>query len=144
METGTTDRAVYQIAALDDGATPTPLHRSANWNGKLVYTFGGGCNGGFHQGDVTGGVLNDIALSQGYTVASSTLNVLDQNRSTVRSAEAAMMVKEHFIDLYGPVAYTIGWGASGGAIQQYDVADAYPGILDGIIPGMSFTDPLAT
>jgi hypothetical protein len=45
-----------------------------------------------------------------------------------------MMVKEHFIDLYGPVAYTIGWGASGGAIQQYDVADAYPGILDGIIP----------
>ena len=30
-----------------------------------------------------------------------------------------MMVKEHFIETYGPVAHTIGWGGSGGAIQQY-------------------------
>ncbi|MFG2887332.1 DUF6351 family protein [Streptomyces sp. NPDC048297] len=144
METGTINRAVYQIAALDDGAPPSPLHRSAHWNGKLVYAFGGGCNGGFHQGNSTGGVLNDIALSQGYAVASSTLNVLDQNCSIVLSAESAMMVKEHFINAYGPVTYTIGWGASGGGIQQYDIADAYPGILDGIVPGVPFTDPLAT
>jgi hypothetical protein len=55
-----------------------------------------------------------------------------------------MMVKEHFADTYGPVAHTIGWGGSGGAIQQYDIADAYPGILDGIVAGVSFPDPLAT
>jgi hypothetical protein len=55
-----------------------------------------------------------------------------------------MMVKEHFIDTYGPVRYTIGWGGSGGAIQQYDIANAYPGILDGIIPGVSFPDPFTT
>ncbi|WP_437044043.1 DUF6351 family protein [Streptomyces sp. enrichment culture] len=144
LETGTINRAVYQIAALYDGSDPTPLHRSAHWNKRLVYAFGGGCNGGYHQGNVTGGVLNDLALSQGYAVASSTLNVLDQNCSTVLSAETAMMVKEHFINVYGPVDHTIGWGASGGAIQQYDIADAYPGILDGIITGMSFPDPLAT
>jgi hypothetical protein len=60
----------------------------------------------------------------------------------VISAEAAMMTKEHFIDEYGPVAHTIGWGGSGGAIQQYDIADAYPGILDGIIPSVSFPDPV--
>ncbi|MEU7852139.1 DUF6351 family protein, partial [Micromonospora parva] len=119
------------------------MRRNTSWNGKLVYSFGGGCNGGFHQGNVTGGVLNDLALSQGYGVASSTLNVLDQNCSTMLSAEAAMMVKEHFVNVNGPVRYTIGWGGSGGGIQQYSIADAYPGILDGIVPGVSFPDPLA-
>jgi hypothetical protein len=55
-----------------------------------------------------------------------------------------MMIKEHFVETYGPPAHTIGWGGSGGAIQQYDIADAYPGILDGIVPGVSFPDPLST
>ncbi|HVV23152.1 MAG TPA: DUF6351 family protein [Pseudonocardiaceae bacterium] len=144
LETGTIDRAVYQIAALYDGHDPSPFTRDASWNDRLVYTFGGGCNAGYHQGTSTGGVLDDLFLGQGYAVASSSLNVLDNNCSPVISAEAAMMVKEHFIDTYGPVAHTIGWGGSGGAIQQYDIADQYPGIVDGIIPGVSFPDPLTT
>jgi hypothetical protein len=144
VETGVIDRAVYQIAALYDGQAPTPLQPDTSWNGKLIYTFGGGCNSGYHQGTDTGGVLDDEFLSLGYAVASSSLNVLDNNCSTIISAEAAMMVKEHFIDTYGPVQFTIGWGGSGGAIQQYDIADSYPGILDGIIPSISFPDPLTT
>ncbi|MDQ2875460.1 MAG: DUF6351 family protein [Actinomycetota bacterium] len=144
VETGTIDRAVYQTAALYDGHSPTPLRPDTSWNGKLVYTFGGGCDAGFHQGTATGGVLNNLFLGQGYAVASSTLNVLDTNCSTIISAEAAMMVKEHFIDAYGPVKFTIGWGLSGGAIQQYEIADSYPGIVNGIIPGISFPDPLTT
>ncbi len=144
VETGTIDRAVYQTAALYDGNAPSPLQPDSSWNGKLIYTFGGGCDAGFHQGTSTGGVLDDEFLSQGYAVASSTLNVLDNNCSTIISAEAAMMVKEHFIDTYGPVRFTIGWGGSGGAIQQYVIADSYPGILDGIIPSISFPDPLTT
>lgn len=144
LEQGTIDRAVYQIAALDDGTTPVPWRPDANWNGRLVYTFGGGCDAGFHQGTATGGVVNDLFLAQGYAVASSTLNVLNNNCSTIISAEAAMMVKEHFVEEYGPVAHTIGWGGSGGAIQQYDIADQYPGILDGIVPGVSFPDPFTT
>src|SRR6185295_18782123 len=92
----------------------------------------------------TGGVINDLFLAQGYAVASSTLNVLNNNCSPIISAEAAMMVKEHVIEAYGPVAHTIGWGGSGGAIQQYDIADAYPGILDGIVPSISFPDPVTT
>ena len=87
-------------------------------------------------------MLNDLFLAQGYAVASSSLNVLDNNCSAIISAEAAMMVKEHFIETYGPVQHTIGWGGSGGAIQQYQIAEMYPGILDGIIPGVSFPDPL--
>ena len=144
LETGTIDRAVYQTAALYDGQNPTPLRPDTAWNGKLVYTFGGGCDAGFHQGTATGGVLNTQYLGQGYAVASSTLNVLDNNCSTIISAEAAMMVKEHFIDTYGPVKFTIGEGGSGGAIQQYEIADSYPGIVDGIIPAISFPDPLTT
>lgn len=143
VERGTIDRAVYEIAALYDG-TPSPVAPEGSWNGKLVYTFGGGCNAGYHQGSSTGGVVNDLFLARGYAVASSTLNVLDTNCSPIISAEAAMMVKEHFIETYGPVAHTIGWGGSGGAIQQYDIAENYPGIVDGIIPGVSFPDPLST
>jgi hypothetical protein len=144
VETGTIDRAVYQTAALYDGQDPSPLEPDSSWNGKLVYTFGGGCNAGFHQGSSTGGVLSNLFLGEGYAVASSSLNVLDNNCSTIISAEAAMMVKEHFVDTYGPVKFTIGWGGSGGAIQQYEIADSYPGILNGIIPGISFPDPLTT
>lgn len=144
LEQGTIDRAVYQVAALWDGSDPSPYTPDTSWNGRLVYTFGGGCNAGFHQGATTGGVMEDAMLSQGYAVASSSLNVLDQNCNIVLSAEAAMMVKEHVIETYGPVAHTIGWGGSGGAIQQYNIADAYPGILDGIIPTISFPDVLTT
>lgn len=142
VERGTIDRAVYEMAALYDGA-PSPVAPDTSWNGKLVYTFGGGCNAGYHQGNSTGGVVNDLFLAQGYAVTSSSLNVLDNNCSPIISAEAAMMVKEHFIETYGPVAHTIGWGGSGGAIQQYDIAENYPGIVDGIIPGVSFPDPLS-
>src|SRR4051794_16394587 len=113
IETGTIDRAVYQTAALYDGHEPSPLRPDTSWNRRLVYSFGGGCNGGHHQGSSTGDVLDDLFLSQGDAVASSSLNVLENNCSTIISAEAAMMVKEHFITTYGPVAHTIGWGGSG-------------------------------
>ncbi len=150
LEQGTIDRGVYQIAALYDGHDPSPYTPDSSWNARLVYTFGGGCNSGYHQGTSTGGVLaaaagpggEDLFLSQGYAVASNSLNVLDNNCSIPISAEAAMMTKEHFIDEYGSVAHTIGWGGSGGAIQQYNIADAYPGILNGIIPSISFPDPV--
>jgi len=43
---------------LYDGDNPTPLVPDTSWNKGVVYTFGGGCNAGFHQGNSTGGVLN--------------------------------------------------------------------------------------
>jgi hypothetical protein len=144
VETGVIDRAVYQFAALYDGTDPSPVAPEQGWNDRLVYNFGGGCNGGYRQGGGTAGVLDNLFLSQGYAVASSSLNVLDNNCSPIISAEAAMMVKEHFQETYGPARHTIGWGGSGGGIQQYDIAESYPGILDGIIPGISYPDPLTT
>ena len=36
--------------------------------------------------------------------------------------------------------FTIGWGSSGGSYQSHQIADNYPGLLDGIVVGRSFPD----
>ncbi len=144
IETGTINRAIYQIAMLHDPATdpePDPWTPPAGWNGRLIYTFGGGCvRGWFRQGPRTGGVTDDAMLGQGYAVASASLNVYGNNCNDVLAAETMMMVKERFIEAYGAPRYTIGWGCSGGSYQNHQIADNYPGLLDGIIPGCSFPD----
>ena len=144
IETGTINRAIYQIAMLHDPATdaePDPWTPPAGWNGRLIYTFGGGCvRGWFRQGPRTGGVTDDAMLSQGYAVASASLNVYGNNCNDVLAAETMMMVKERFIEAHGAPRYTIGWGCSGGSYQNHQIADNYPGLLDGIIPGCSFPD----
>ncbi len=50
------------------------------------------------------------------------------------------MVKERFIKAYGRPAFTFGRGGSGGSYQQNQIADRYPGLLDGIIPSLTFPD----
>ena len=144
IETGTINRAIYQIAVLHDPTTdptPDPWQPPAGWNGRLIYTFGGGCvNGWYRQGARTGGVVDDVMLRQGYAVASSTLNVFGNNCNDLLAAETMMMVKERFVEAYGAPRYTIGWGCSGGSYQNHQIADNYPGLLDGIIPGCSFPD----
>ena len=144
IETGTINRAIYQIAMLHDPATdaePDAWTPSPGWNGRLIYRFGGGCvRGWYRQGSRTGGVTDDLMLRQGYAVASATLNVYGNNCNDVLAAETMMMVKERFIEAYGAPRYTIGWGCSGGSYQNHQIADNYPGLLDGIIPGCSFPD----
>jgi len=50
------------------------------------------------------------------------------------------MVKEHFIKQFGVPVHTIGEGGSGGSMQQYLIAQNYPGLLNGIMPAASFPD----
>lgn len=146
IETGTINRAIYQIAVLYQLSPPmasdvSPWSPPPAWNGRLVYTYGGGCEAGFFQGTSTGGVLRPDMLGAGYAVASSTLNVNAQGGcNDPLSAETTMMVKEHFAEVYGPPLHTIGSGGSGGAMQQLLIAGAYPGILDGIMPTLTFPD----
>ncbi|MEX1256960.1 MAG: DUF6351 family protein [Gemmatimonadota bacterium] len=145
LETGTINRAIYQFAALVDPANPEPdpWNPPVGWNGRLIYTFGGGCEAGFFQGTATGGVLRADLLASGYAVASSTLNVNSQGGcNDPLSAETTMMVKERFAETFGPPLYTIGNGGSGGAMQQLLIAGAYPGILDGILPTLTFPDAI--
>ena len=143
VETGTINRAIYELAMLHDPAQPVPDPWTQNgaWNGRLIYRFGGGCREGwFSQGTNTGGVLDEVQLSRGYATASATLNVFGNNCSDLLAAETMMMVKERFSDAYGPPRFTIGWGSSGGAHQQHGIGDNYPGLLDGLMPGASFPD----
>jgi hypothetical protein len=145
LETGTINRAIYQTAILHDPKSESSIHPTAppkGWNKRLVYPFGGGCGGGWYrQGNTTGGVLNHGILSQGYGLASASLNVFGTNCNDVLSAETVMMVKERFIETVGRPNYTIGWSCSGAAMQQYMIGNNYPGLLDGIIPSCSFPDP---
>lgn len=145
LETGTINRAIYQTATLVDPShpEPDPWNPGSGWNGRLVYTFGGGCEAGFFQGTSTGRVLREDMLAAGYAVASSSLNVNAQGGcNDPLSAETAMMVKERFAEVHGPPVHTIGSGGSGGAMQQLLIAGAYPGILNGIMPTLTFPDAI--
>jgi hypothetical protein len=144
VETGTINRGVYEIAMLFNparDAQPDFMTRSSGWNGRLIYTFGGGCAGGWYkQGTGTGGVDDEVMLQRGYAVASSSLNVMGNDCAELLAAETMMMTKEHFIEAYGAPKATIGWGGSGASYQQHQIADGYPGLLDGIMPLRSFPD----
>jgi hypothetical protein len=145
IETGTINRAIYQIAILHNpgqDAEPDFATPRGGWNRSLLYTFGGECEPGWYrQGASTAGVVNDAHLQRGYAVASASLDVGGNNcYNDPLSAETMMMVKEHFIETYREPLYTLGWGTSGGSIQQQLVAQNYPGLLDGLILGRSFAD----
>jgi len=143
VETGTVNRAIYQSAILHDPAQPPPdpWTRSSGWNGKLVYTHGGGCRSGWYrQGGSAGQVLNEGLLALGYAVTSSSLNVFGNNCSDLLASETHIMVKERFVEAYGEPVYTIGTGGSGGSYQSHQTADNYPGVFDGIIVSSSFSD----
>jgi len=158
MEVGSANRGVYTIYMLHDPiAEPEPSFHTLprGWNGKLFYGMGTGCAGGWYRQGFSGPMAGetpstarfvvsglDVRLSRGYAVMSSTLNNNSNNCNDVIAAEAMMAAKERFIEAYGPPRYTMGFGFSGGAIQQHVIADNYPGLLDGLVPGASFPDAL--
>lgn len=145
VESGVIDRGVYQIAILDDphqrkpGETYKP---TAGWNRNVVFQFGGGCSAGAHVSGkaAPGNVLYEPFLRRGHAMAMNTLNMFSISCNDVVSAEALMMTKEHFVDRYAPIRHTIGMGVSGGSIQQQMIATQYPGLLDGLMPSLSFPD----
>jgi len=144
-ERGVMDRGIYDIAVLYDPTRPwQPWAPQPGWNHKLLVPFGGDCTPRHSQGAPEslpdGTVLNDQALSRGFAVALSSLNILGQNCNDVVSAEALMMLKEHLVETYGEIRYTIGKGCSGGSMQQHWIASNYPGLLDGIQPACSYPD----
>jgi hypothetical protein len=149
VETGTINRGIYQTAVLHDPTTeaaPTPFNPPTAWNHRLVYTLGGGCVGGWYiQGASlgNGGILEDLMLRQGYGIAANTLNVYGNNCQDLLAAETLVMTKARFIENFGPVAFTIGYGCSGGTEAGHPIADEYPGVLNGLIMGCSFPEVVA-
>ena len=140
IERGTANRGIHEIAVLFDPTKPwTAWASQSGWNHKLFWPFGSGCEMGHVQGG-PGSVLNNTALSRGFMVASSSMTQYGTHCNDVTSAETVMMLKEHIIETYGPIRYTMSNGGSGGAHQQNLHSSNYPGLLQGILPSQHFQD----
>jgi hypothetical protein len=144
VETGYQDRDQYKIALLYDPSQPwEPWKAQPGWNHKLLINHGASC-GIERQAGSAPGVENDAALSRGFAVMSTALNNAGHNCNLVTQAESMVMAKERLIEQYGRIRYTIGTGCSGGSLTQQQVANAYPGIYQGILPACSFPDAWST
>jgi hypothetical protein len=139
-ETGYLDRDQYSISAVAqpgkpwDGTRPQP-----QFNHKLVLTHGASCDTEYKSGSAPD-TKNVAALGAGFVVASHALDNAGHNCNLAVQAEALLMTKERVIEQYGTLRYTIGSGCSGGSLVQQQVANAYPGLYQGISPQCSFTD----
>lgn len=163
VEVGYQDRDQYRIATLfQPGEDWQPWAPQAQWNRKLLITHGGSAGVSYTPGraptqDYAGTIPSDVpglqtlagdsptfALGRGYMVMSTALNNNGHNVNLVTQAESMMMAKELIIEQFGELRYTIGTGCSGGAIAQQQVANAYPGIYQGIIVQCSYPDSWTT
>ncbi|MBI2709170.1 MAG: hypothetical protein HYX34_05690 [Actinobacteria bacterium] len=140
QETGYLDRDQYAIATLWQPGQPwQPWAPQAQYNGRLVITHGASCDTSYATGSAPS-VQNPKLLGAGFIVMSTALDNAGHNCNLVTQAESLVMAKERVIDRYGEVRWTIGSGCSGGSLVQQQVANAYPGIYQGITPQCSFTD----
>ena len=140
VESGYQDRDQYQIATLFQPQRPwTAWDPQPQFDHKLLITHGASC-GIDHQSGSAPSVLDDTALSRGFAVMSTALDNAGHNCNIVTQAESLVMAKERLVEQYGTLRYTIGTGCSGGSLVQQQVANAYPGIYQGILPQCSFPD----
>ena len=161
VESSTINRGVAEISVLDDphARGPNKPFAPINWDRRVTYLFGESCGVGYHQGSTNPGVVlggapssidgsNIFAsllglsgiLARGDIIAFNTLTTFGVDCNPILSGETLMMMKEHISEQYGLVRRVIGTGGSGGALQQYNAINNYPGLLDGTLPVATFTD----
>jgi len=140
IETGYQDRDQYQIAVLwQPGMSWAPWAPQPQFDHKLLITHGASCGIDRHTSTAPS-VLDETALGKGFAVMSTALDNAGHNCNIVTEAESLVMAKEHLIEELGTLRYTIGTGCSGGSLVQQQVANAYPGVYQGILPQCSFQD----
>ncbi|WP_417532226.1 DUF6351 family protein [Marinobacter lipolyticus] len=160
VERGVMNRDRYQVMSLfQPDQEWTALSPQEQWNGKILIHHGGNVGvsygmGNPPNGDIAGTapegaetLLGDsisVALARGFVTLSTAQANLGHNVNLVTAAESLVMAKEHIVEQYGPVRYTIGTGCSGGAIAQQHIANAYPGIYQGLIVQCSYPDVWTT
>ena len=148
VETGYMDRDQYQIAALDQPGKPwTAVAPQAQFDHKLLITHGASCAVDYTTGaapGTTGTATDQTALGKGFIVMSTALDNSGHNCNLALQAESLVMAKEHVIKAYGTLRYTIGTGCSGGSLAEQWIANAYPGVYQGILPTCSFPDAYST
>jgi hypothetical protein len=160
VESATINRGITRIAVLDDPASRGPDGAfDPNWNGRLTHAFGESCGSGYHQGSsdpekALGGISGELSadnifqniyglserLAAGDAISISTMTSFGVYCNPAVSPETLMMIKEHVAETYGAVERTLGVGGSGGALQTYNAASNFPGLIDGGIVVASFTD----
>ena len=154
VERGTINRGIYDIAVLFDPTKPawTANTPQPQWNGKVLYTYGASTGQPRQQfrseqnwvvGGITG-INDDTALRLGFMTVDNSLTDSLYNSNRVLVAETTMMMKEHIVDNYGEIKFTMANGCSGGSIQQNTVSTIYPGLLDGIQPSCDYADSITT
>jgi hypothetical protein len=151
IETGSMNRGIYQNVVLHNPATdpaPTPFTPPPAWNHRLIAIHGVGCpTGWFRQGGAMGvnplSGANLTRLGEGWAIFTNTLNHPTNSCNAFLAGETTMMGKEHFIETFGQPAFTISMGGSGGAYTSLQVADAFPGLFDGVIITATFPDALS-
>lgn len=145
VERGTINRGIYDIAVLFDPTKPwTALAPQPQWNGKVIYSFGASTGQPRQQNRSSQNWADNSALSRGFMVVDNSLNDSSRNSNRVLNAETLMMMKEHIVDNYGEIKYTLGNGCSGGSIGQNTAASIYPGLLDGMQPSCDYPDSVTT
>ena len=82
-------------------------------------------------------------LGEGYALFTNTLNHPTNSCNAFLAGETTMMGKEHFIEEFGVPYFTVSMGGSGGAYTSLQIADAFPGLFDGIVITATFPDALS-
>jgi hypothetical protein len=148
VETGYMDRDQYQISVLFQPGKPwTTFAPQAQFNHKLLITHGASCGVDHLTGNApatTGQGAASAALGRGFMTMSTALDNSGHNCDLPLQAESLVMAKEHVVKSYGTLRYTIGTGCSGGSLAEQWIANAYPGIYQGILPTCSFPDAWST
>ena len=156
-EDGWQDRDRYTILTLfRPGQKWTATSPQKQWNRKVLITHGGGCGASYAPAepplDDASGTLDAVpgigqsyveALARGFAVMSTALANTGHNCNVAHNAESLMMAKERLIERYGRLRYAIGTGCSGGSVAQHTVANAYPGIYQGLVTTCSYPDVMS-
>ena len=140
QERGTINRFIYSFAMLAPAGEDPAQPDLSLWNRRLQYWFQGGVGVGHSQGRLHDGSMNPEILASGTAIVHSSGNSTSTHYNMQVAGETAMMTKERFIERYGVPQYTYGLGGSGGAIQQYIIAQNLPGVLDAALPAQSYPD----
>jgi hypothetical protein len=157
-ETGFEDRDEYRVEVLwQPGKSWQPWAPQSQWDHKVLIMHGYDCITAFEPttppfADAAGTLpanaavpdSSQEALGMGFMVMSTALDNSDVDCNPALQAESLVMLKEHVVETYGPIDYTIGTGCSGGSLAQQWIANAYPGIYQGLIVQCSFPDAGST
>jgi hypothetical protein len=144
METGTINRYMYAMLMPSSRNDELLKPDLSKWNGKLIYYFRGGIGIGFQQGVMRMHHLSkDMRqyLEKGYAIVFSTANETGNGYNIWLQEDTALRLKLNFSLRFREPTFTIGYGGSGGAIQQYLLSQNNPGaIIDGGVAIVAYPD----